>query len=155
MKIRIALALALIIPAALFLGCARPATPEMPPLNPPSHPPVMIELSCDDFTAQKNIPRDVEVNLRASIVLSLCANPSTGYQWSQTAEIGDASVISQYEHNYVAPQDEQLVGAPGKDVYTFQTLATGTTTITLRYNRPWEATADGEWTYTMNVTVIE
>ena len=163
MKPRLALASALIVPAILFLGCTAPApAPEpMPPLNPPSHPPVMIEVSCDDFAANQHMTRDVEVNLRASIILSLCSNASIGYQWSPDAEIGDTSVIAQYEHNFVAPQSEQngvdqmVVGAPGKDVYTFQTLATGTTTITLRYNRPWEASAEGEWSYTMNVTVIE
>jgi inhibitor of cysteine peptidase len=161
MKARIALVSALIIPAVLFLGCASQAAPEpMPPLNPPSHPPVMIEVSCDDFAANQHMTRDVEINLRASIVLSLCSNASTGYQWNADAEIGDTSVISQYEHNFVAPQSEQngqdqmLVGAPGKDVYTFQTLATGTTTITLHYSRAWETNGD-TWTYTMNVTVID
>ena len=68
MKARIALASALIIPAALFLGCASQPAPEpMPPLNPPSHPPVMIEVSCDDFAANQHLSRDVEINLRASI----------------------------------------------------------------------------------------
>lgn len=154
MKAKLGIVCSVAILAAFLFGCAAPAGSSVPPLHPPTASPVQIEVSCDEFGAQKHITKDVEVTLPASLIVSLCANPTTGFQWGENAQISDNSVMSQYEHNYVAPQGEEpLVGAPGKDVWTFKSLKKGTTTITMEYSRPWEGGEKGEWTYTLNVIV--
>ena len=153
MKIKMGLVSVLIIPAVLVLGCsAQPVSEPSLPVNPPSH--ISMSADYDDFQAEKHITTDINIALSGTLEVSLYSNPTTGYQWGETAQISDTSVISQDEHNYIAPQDseEPVVGAGGKDVWTFKVLKKGTTTIIMRYNRPWESDM-GEWTYTLNVTV--
>ena len=142
MKVNVGLVLGLILPAILLFGCAAPTPGE-----------TLIEVSCDEFMAENHITWDIEITLLGSLVVSLCANPTTGFQWTENAQIGDTSVMSQYEHNFAAPQSEEItVGASGKDVWTFKSLKKGTTTIIMEYSRPWDSREKGEWTYTLKVT---
>jgi len=113
----------------------------------------LLEASCDDFTKQNNITRNVELTYPGSLMVSLCSNPATGFQWNESADINDPSVMQQYEHNYVSPEAAGVVGASGKDILTFNPLKNGTCTITMEYSRPWEGGEKGVWTYTIDVTV--
>ena len=146
----------LLIPL-LVAGCTKeePATPEVPPLN-GGQEAKMIELTTDDFMAENHITRNVEIISPGSLIVSLGANPTTGFQWSEAAEVSAPSVIKQVEHNYVEPQasgEEPAVGAPGKDVWVFDSQQAGDGTIKMSYSRPWEGGEKGEWTLTINVTV--
>jgi inhibitor of cysteine peptidase len=114
-----------------------------------------IEISIDDFTAQNHISRDVELIRPGSLIVSLGSNPTTGFQWGE-AEISAPKVIEQQSHNFVEPQSsgkEAVVGAPGKDVWVFDSLEAGTATIKMSYSRPWEGGEKDVWTLTINVTV--
>jgi len=133
------------------LSCSLTET-EMPPLKSPPAPEI-IEISCEEFGMQKNITQEVEIQHPSSQIVILCSNPTTGFQWTDPIQISDKTVIYQYEHNFVPPEDENAVGAPGKDVWTFKTLKQGTSTITFDYSRPWEGGEKGEWTFTLVVTV--
>jgi len=110
-----------------------------------------IELSLDDFTAQNNIVKSVEVGSSGTLTVKLGANPTTGYQWGD-AQISNTSVIAQQSYNYVEPEDTDLMGAPGTDVWVFDTKAAGSATITFSYGRSWEE-GDATYTLTVNVTV--
>jgi inhibitor of cysteine peptidase len=46
-----------------------------------------------------------------------------------------------------------LVGAAGKELWTFKALQDGTSTIRLEYIRPWEAGAPPAETFTLTVVV--
>jgi len=129
------------------LSCAREAEDVAPAA------PDTIEISCDEFGAQKNISREVGISHPGSQIVILCANPTTGFQWTESAQISDPTVIYQDEYNFVSPDEEDVVGASGKDVWTFKTLKPGTSTISLDYSRPWEGGEKGEWTFTLVVTV--
>lgn len=111
---------------------------------------VQIELTYDELMNQKQITKEVEVNLPGSLIITLSSNPSTGYQW-EAAKIGNSAIIAEDSHQFVEPQSD-LVGAPGKDVWTFKTLEKGTSTINFQYSRPWEGGENGEWT--VNLTVV-
>jgi inhibitor of cysteine peptidase len=114
-----------------------------------------IVLTLDDFTAQNNIVKDIEMARSGSLTVSLGSNPTTGYQWGE-AEISDTAVTVQASHNFVKPQStssEPVVGAPGKDVWTFDAKAAGTATIKMSYSRPWESGAKDTYTLTINITV--
>jgi inhibitor of cysteine peptidase len=111
-----------------------------------------IELSLDDFESQNNIVKSIEVGASGTLTVKLGANPTTGYQWGD-AQISNQAVISQKSYNYVEPEDTELMGAPGTDVWVFDAKAAGTATITFSYARSWEEGTPATYTLTVNVTV--
>lgn len=79
----------------------------------------------------------------------LTGNPTTGYQWVQTA--GNTSIISQLGEATFQP-DSDAVGAGGKVTLRFEALSLGTTALKLEYRRSWE-TMPAEKTYEVVVQV--
>src|SRR4030042_3569831 len=124
----------------LMIGC----NTEEPPAK-------TIELTIDDFTAQNNICKDIELIRPGSLIVNLGSNPTTGYQWGE-AEIS-APVVEQVSRNFVAPEDTGVVGAGGKDVWVFDSKEAGTATIKMSYGRPWESGEKDTFTLMINVTV--
>jgi inhibitor of cysteine peptidase len=111
-----------------------------------------LEVFIDELTSQKNISRQVEISAGGSLKVTLGSNQTTGFQWSGQAQVSDNTVMKQTGHEYVIPNSETM-GAPGKEIWTFETLKKGTTTISMEYNRPWEGGEKAEWTYKLAVTV--
>jgi inhibitor of cysteine peptidase len=95
---------------------------------------------------------EVEVAAGGSVTLMLESNPTTGFSWSEETQISDTTVLKQVSHEYIAP-DSEVVGASGQEVWKFEALKEGTSTISLEYSRPWEGGEKGEWTYTLTVNV--
>jgi len=115
---------------------------------------ISIEVSYDDFMANNHITREVETIVGDSIEVTLASNPSTGFQWSESAQISEPSVLEQKTHEYVPPgQQDGVVGAAGKEVWTFEALQQGTTTVSMEYGRPWEGGEKGAWTFVLTVVV--
>jgi inhibitor of cysteine peptidase len=112
----------------------------------------VVEVSCDDFSGNQHITREVQVPVNGTIELSLCSNPTTGFEW-EAAKISNKRVLKEADHKFIEPESEGVVGAAGKDVWTFQALERGTATVTVAYSRPWEGGEKGEWTFELNVTV--
>jgi inhibitor of cysteine peptidase len=94
----------------------------------------------------------VELKTGQVLVISLPSNPTTGYSW-HVAQI-DESILKQVgEVEFVqAAGDEQLVGAGGVEKLSFETVASGTTTLTLTYDRVWEDIPP-EQTFTVTILV--
>lgn len=86
-----------------------------------------------------------------TFVLTLDSNPSTGYQW-QLATAPDATIVKLVRSEYTAPAT-QRVGAGGEEVWTFQAVGTGHTTVTLKYVRPWEGNVAPVDQRTFTITV--
>jgi len=128
--------------APLIIGCQ------------PAQSSPQVDISCDEFMSQKNIAKNINVSSGGSLAVSLCSNASTGFQWGEAAVISQTSVIKQKSHTSLGPpaQNEPVVGAPGKEVWMFDVVGKGTSTITFSYGRPWEGGEKGEWTLTLNVT---
>ena len=114
-----------------------------------------IEVACDDFYQQKHITRELEVAVGDTFKVILCSNPTTGFLWSESAQIGDPTVVEQTEHEFITPESETPppVGTPGQEIWTFKALKEGTSTISLEYSRPWEGGEKGEWLFDMTVVV--
>jgi inhibitor of cysteine peptidase len=110
----------------------------------------MIEITADDFAAAADQVRDIELVIPGYLIITLAANPTTGYSWSENATIS-APVVNQSSYAFVQPTSD-AVGAPGKSVWVFDSEQTGAGTITLSYARPWESVPP-IWTLTVNVTV--
>jgi inhibitor of cysteine peptidase len=71
------------------------------------------------------------------VVLTLESNASTGYRWSLAAE-PDPAVLEFVSSKYVEPEDGEVVGAPGTEVWEWNAVAKGTAVLRLEYVRPFE-----------------
>ena len=111
-----------------------------------------LEVTCDQFLGDKHFTWNVQVQLGDSLLVTLCSNPTTGFQWSESAQISDESILEQMDHSFTPPE-EGTPGAAGKEEWSLKALKKGTSTVLLEYSRPWEGGEKGEWTITANVVV--
>jgi inhibitor of cysteine peptidase len=94
----------------------------------------------------------VELDLGWVLVISLESNPSTGYGW-HVLQIDPARLEQVGEAEFSpAEADDDLVGSPGVEILRFKTVGSGTTTLTLTYDRAWES-LQPEATFTLTVVV--
>ena len=114
--------------------------------------PIIVDVGCDEFTQQKNVSKEIDVCPGYTVTVYLCSNPSTGFSWSESADISDESVIRQISHEFIAPE-EPAPGAPGKEKWFLKAGAEGTGTVKMEYSRPGEDTQQPAQTFTLNVTV--
>jgi len=114
-----------------------------------------VEVSCDDFRKLQHISKEVEVAAGGSLTVTLCSNPTTGFLWSESAQISDQTVLQQTGHQLVMPGAEPPPppGTPGQEIWTFKALKEGKSTISMEYSRPWEGGEKGEWTFVLAVVV--
>jgi len=113
-----------------------------------------VEVSCDDFMKLQHISEEVEVAVDSSLTVTLCSNPTTGFQW-ESPQITDQTVLEQVDHKLVMPESEPPPppGTPGQEVWTFKALREGTSTISMEYSRPWEGGEKGAWKFDLTVVV--
>ena len=116
---------------------------------------VYLEVPCDDFYEYQQISKEVEVAVDGSLTVTLCSNPTTGFQWSESAQISDQTVLQQTGHQFVSPESEPPPppGTPGQEIWTFKALKEGESTISMEYSRPWEEGEEATWTFNLTVTV--
>ena len=74
--------------------------------------------------------------------ITLAANHTTGYRWVLAA-LPPAKVVKLVNNTYepAGAKDKDgkpLLGAGGREVWTFQAVGRGTAFISLHYVRPWE-----------------
>ncbi len=150
--------ISLLLLPLIAAGCTAGATGKtpdptstVPPLN-GGEEAKTIEITLDDFAAEKHITKDITIVKPGSLIVTLEANPTTGYTWEENAD-ATGNAMTQVSHQFVEPADESVVGAPGKDVWVFDSVEPGPTTLTFDYSRPWEGGEKGEYTLTINVTV--
>ena len=109
-----------------------------------------IEVTCDDFGTNNNRISEFEMEVGDKIRMKLCSNPTTGFQWDYEMTI--ENVLKEEDHDFEEPE-EDVVGAAGIELWTFEAVEKGTTEVQMEYSQPWEGGLKAEWTYTMNVTV--
>ena len=131
--------------SALILGGCGPSKSQEP----------SVDVSCDDFIKLQQISKEVEAAVGGSFTVTLCSNPSTGFQWSETAQISDPTVLEQAEHKYVVKEYKTPPppGTPSKEQWTFKALKEGKSTISVEYSQPWEGGEKGTWTFVLTVVV--
>jgi len=84
--------------------------------------------------------------------VKLGSNYSTPYRWKPDMKVGDSGVVRQKNHQFVQPSSDAL-GAPGTEVWTFEALRPGSTTISTTYNNFVGKDSNPACTYTATVTV--
>jgi len=104
----------------------------------------------------QHISQEVEVAVDGSLTVTLCSNPSTGFEW-ESARISNQTVLQQVDHKFEAPEytgdGPPPPGSPGKEVWTFKALKEGKSTISMEYSRPWEGGEKAAWTFVLTVVV--
>ena len=90
--------------------------------------------------------KSIEVAAGNEFKIFIDSNPSTGYHWDLIGAL-DESIVQFVSRDYRA--DEPVMpGSGGKDVWVFQAVAAGETTITLGYFPPGvDGTAAQEVTF--------
>ena len=144
MKSKLILMSVVIATSLFLLACSPGATKQK-----------SVEVTCDDFTNNKHVSQEVEVAVDGSLTVTLCSNPTTGFQWSESAEISDKTVLEQVNHEFLSPESEPSPppGTPGQEVWTFRSLKKGQSTVSMEYSRPWEGGEKAEWTFVLTVVV--
>jgi predicted secreted protein len=114
---------------------------------------VALQVTYDEFMQQKSQARNTTMTSRDASKITLPSNASTGFRWELTG-ISDKAVIAQDGvSEYVLPENSTVVGAYGKEIWTFKPLQRGTSIISLAYSQPWAGGTKKEWTITIEVKV--
>lgn len=116
--------------------------------------PVKVKVSCDKFQMKEDVSRSVKLAEHGRLVVTLCTNPSTGYNWPDSAQISNHSVLWQTSHT-TSSNSGSALGSPGKAKWEFEALDEGKSTISLEYGRSWQADGGGNWSFSLQVTVID
>jgi len=144
--LRIGLAFSLLGILMLAGGCASSdSTP--PDADPDRGGEQLLVLGAEDNGSQ------VELTSGQVLEVTLESNPTTGYAWEVT-EVDEAVLSQKGEAAFQqAPkEDEQMVGVGGTETFRFAS-ATGETTLTLVYHRPWEKDVEPLETFMVQVVV--
>lgn len=95
----------------------------------------------------------VEARVGDTVIVSLDANATTGYEWAFTA--GDTFTI--VSSDYVPdPKPSGLLGSGGTQVVTLKVTKPGSSELTGTYARSWETTSPGaKPDFSLTVTGLE
>lgn len=104
------------------------------------------QVSVDDSYAGK----EVKIGVGGSLTVALASNQTTGFQW-ELKEISDTSRLQKIDSKYEA-STTGLLGAGGKEIWTFKALKAGRATINMEYSQPWEGGEKAASTF--NLTVV-
>ncbi|OBI12264.1 hypothetical protein AWB92_12380 [Mycobacterium sp. IEC1808] len=143
MKTRLLLAVALLA-GSTAVGC------HFASRNPPTNQTLGVAMG--DVLKQNAITQDVTLGVGNTLTLRLGSNYTTPYRWTINTKIGDPTVVKQTSHEFVQPTSDAL-GAPGTEVWTFEALKPGKTTISTAYSSIVGKDSKTACTYTANVTV--
>lgn len=143
MKVRLLVAV-VVLASSMMAGC------HFASRNPPSTK--ILQVPMDDVLRQSSITQNITLAAGNTLVVKLGSNYSTPYRWKPETQIGDPSVLKQNSHEFVQPTSDAL-GAPGTEMWTFNALKPGTTTITNSYASFVGKDPKPTCTYTATVTV--
>ncbi len=83
----------------------------------------------------------------------LDANPTTGFSWKIVSY--DSTRIKFKKEEFLANANDRIVGAPGKQMFKFKAINTGTTDLDMVYQRPWERAAPDVERFRVTIVVIK
>ena len=63
-----------------------------------------------------------------------------------------APAVKEEDYDYEEP-DSSLVGAAGKEKWTFEGVEKGVAQIMMEYSQPWDGGTKGAWVYQVTITV--
>jgi predicted secreted protein len=112
-----------------------------------------IEYSYDHFVAEQYWNTSLSgVYVSATVRITLGSNPTTGFAWPEIAQINDQDILKQTNHEFLSSNQPGVLGASGKDTWTFKAIRKGTATISMIYSRPGEDVGK-EWAFQATIIV--
>jgi inhibitor of cysteine peptidase len=133
----------LIVAAIVMSGCAGTSATLTPTLPPTAETPATLPEPTDPTQL-------ITVTAGETFDIVVPSNPSTGYHWNIIPEL-DETIVQSAGQRYIAEQPI-LPGSGGMDVWTFQAVSAGDTTIVLGYYPPGNET-DPEEVLTFSIHV--
>lgn len=82
---------------------------------------------------------------------TLDSNATTGYSWKLSDSFSE-DIVKLVGSEYQPPETRRK-GAGGKEIWRFEAVGAGKTTITLEYVRPWEKGVEPAMVKSFGVTV--
>ncbi len=161
----------------LVAACSTPESPVVPPVPSTTPEPITVEpekdslpidldvsdypeyldlsISIGSLQDQKHFDAVMNAAVGDELTVTLGSNQTTGFSWSEYAEIGDETIVQQTSQMYLDTSTETppIPGSPGEEVWTFKALKVGTTTIFMEYSRPWVEEEIGVWTVTITANI--
>ena len=95
--------------------------------------------------------RSVDVKLGDTIMITLDANPTTGYTWEVAPDVRTSLRLAG-QPTYTASQPV-MTGSGGKMTFRFTAVTAGETSLKLIYHRPWEVDVAPAQIFTLQVNV--
>ena len=138
-------------PEPIIVTPEEPSPTDMDVSDYPSY--TTISIPIEAFPGQPHIDAVMNAAVGEELTVTLGSNPTTGFRWSEFAEISDETIVQQTSHIYIAAEEENIVGGAGKEVWTFEALKKGTTTIFMEYGRLWEGGEKAKWTVTITANI--
>jgi inhibitor of cysteine peptidase len=117
---------------------------------------VMVMAGCSSLPKQVSADvsssgKQIEIAAGGSFTITLDSNATTGYSW-ELKGISDTAVLEKADNKYEAPASG-LMGAGGKEVWTFEAMKAGTSTLTMEYSQPWAGGQKSANTFSLTVVV--
>jgi len=144
--------LAILFIAMLIAGCTPAAKPTQAPSTPEASEPVAPVVSQPSTPSASlefiNPEQRISVPVGVTFVITVNANPTTGYTWKETYNNNMLKLVKRY-----TPASSGIVGAGGVEHFEFQGLVTGDTEISLIYWRSFEPNNPPLETKTFKVTI--
>jgi len=148
---KIVLALSVCLTVALTCGRAERGVEEPSDTPPPPTIPVTVgpagysdvSIPLGEFPDHPHIDVVMHSVVGGQLTVTLGSDPTTGFQWSEDADISDQTIVRQTGHGFV----------DGADHWTFKGLKRGTTTIFMEHSRPEVLFWWLYWTVTIAVTI--
>lgn len=107
----------------------------------PSETPVPIPVSDKINLNMDYNGRQIELTKGQTLNVTLEANPSTGYSW-EAVELNNNILLQIGEPEYQQisnfTNEHPMAGVPEMQIFRFEVINTGRTTLKLVYHRPWE-----------------
>ena len=131
----------LLLVMVIFMGCSVSQNGQ-----------IIFEGTCNQFSESGHLTWDVNTQMGDSLLITLCSNPTTGFQWQDSADISDENILKQINHRFI-PDGGNMLGASGKEEWILSSLKKGTSIVVWKYSRPWDGGEKKEWSLTATVIV--
>jgi inhibitor of cysteine peptidase len=102
--------------------------------------------------------QEVKIAPGGSLQVALNSNPTTGFKW-ELSQNSDPAVLEKVSNIFETPQvkrpagEPPLVGAGGKEFWSFKALKKGKSVLSMEYSRPWEKGEKGANQFSLTVIV--
>lgn len=97
--------------------------------------------------------RIAQVKIGERFTVRLPSNPATGFTWA--VDENDGRLLKLENTNYAEPSEPGIVGARGRQIFTFSARRVGETAVKFKYWRFWDGDASVTERYVVTLQIRE